>query len=263
MKYYLESAPATNQKLMSLIYKKKKHIGLPFTFTPVKEQLNAFIEKYELEALVEREKSDLQKFLKLEAWVNENWAIICDSPEAGNFQFLLKHVDAENITGCPGYVALLLCSLQALGFKARKLWLNADISDADEEEPAHELIEIYLQDEKKWFFMDPEYKIIIIKEGLPLNAVEFQQTLVHEEEIEVMNISQEICSEDYLEYIGRYLSYFTIPLHYRSNFWSKISGNKKLLTLPLVNEENPRHLGNPGNAKHVFTNSISEFYSVL
>ena len=110
--------------------------------------------------------------------------------------------------------------------------------------------------------MDPCFDIMIKKNGIPLNAVELLQALISGKELEVVNPSNEITCEEYLEKIGPFLFYFSTDLNTEiSGIWKRIYGSKDKLTLVPIDEEKSKFfLKNIDKRKNITTNSIADFY---
>lgn len=155
--------------------------------------------------------------------------------------------------------------MKSLGFIVRRLWLKTKDVDVVNSGEGHVVNEVYLSDFKKWFFIDPQFDIMVLKNGIPLNAVEFQSAIANNEQIEIINPSKEITDEEYIEWISPYLFYFTTSLNNgRISNWDRVIGAKKQLTLVPKGHKPPTYFQRLFRIRTNYkTNSISDFYPIV
>ena len=245
---------------MSILFYNEKQLSLqiPYPDTSGESHLQNFRETYKPEALIDKSKTDFQNVIQIQAWVEAHWEIIEANPG-------VKYSEKFQNFKCHKLSAVTCEYLKALGFTVRNLWLKCVDAEEKNGGKGHMLKEVYLHDLKKWFLIDPEFDIMITKDNQPLNAVELQQALLNEEELEILNTSEKISSEEYLEWIGSYLFCFTTSLNKGSiSFWDRLIGRKKKLTLVPLGEETPGYLQRLRQARtNLITNSLADFYPGL
>ncbi|GAA4311787.1 hypothetical protein GCM10023115_32420 [Pontixanthobacter gangjinensis] len=250
---------------MSLKFKKKKQLDLRITYPDRSNDfyLKKLREDYDLQSLVDPDLSDLQNILRIQAWVHSRWKPDHKNRPRKNYpSYLLKEAKKGKNFRAVDYGTVSIACLQSLGYTVRGLWLFPGKMDEMENARAHVVHEIYLKDLKKWFFIDPCFNILVLKDGIPLNAVELQQALIHEQEVEVKNPLHKINTEEYLEWIGSYLYCFTISLNKGSiSLCDRIMGRKKKITLVPVGENPPRKLQKTFRRRtNIVTHSLGDFY---
>lgn len=160
------------------------------------------------------------------------------------------------------YSLILKACLRSLGFTVRTLFLEPGDHAEDGQRKKHVLFEAYLGDRKKWFLIDPIFDIVVQQNEVPLNAVEFQLALAHEEELEIGNPLKLLSSVEYLEWIGPYLFYFTTSLNKGGgNICSRILGSKKKLTLvPVGIKPFGKFQKSLKKRNRLITHSMADFY---
>ncbi|MDX1761235.1 MAG: hypothetical protein R3218_03695 [Christiangramia sp.] len=253
---------------MSLKFKKKKQLDLCIAYPDVSDDfyLNKLRVDHKLDSLIDPEASELQNILNVQLWVHSRWEPDNTNRPKKNYpSYILKQAKKGEKFRPEDYGTVSIACLQALGFTVRGLWLFPGKINDMENVKAHIVHEVYLKDRKKWLFIDPSYNILIKKDGVHLNAVELQQALIKEKEIEVLNPLEKISTEEYLEWIGPYLYCFTTSLNKGSiKLWDRVIGRKKKLTLVPVGERPPRKLSKIIRKRtNIVTNSLGDFYTCL
>ncbi|QYA24673.1 hypothetical protein G3I01_03825 [Gramella sp. MT6] len=253
---------------MKINYKKERQLNLQIAYDDKSNDafLKQLKEYNDLETLIEKGNGDFQNILRVISWVSSRWEDDASILKKGGktSKIFRKAIGTNNPRGIE-YSYILKACLRSLGYTIRTIFLESkDRKDLKKGEK-HIFFEIYLSDQEKWFLIDPQFDIIIKKNGVPLNAVEFQQVLLNEEELEIDNSSDLIDSIDYLEWIGPYLFYFTTSLNNgRISLCDRISGNKKRLILVPINENPPRYFKNLMKMRiSLVTHSITDFYPQL
>ena len=253
---------------MKISYKLEKQLDLRIRYNDKSNeaQLKTLKETNRLETLIDQKNPDFQNIMEVRSWVSLKWeqdAKIFN--KSNNIRTIFNK--SEKGPGNRGleYILMIKSCLRSLGFTIRTLFIESKDGEELKKGAKHVLLEAYLRDKKKWFLIDPKFDIIIKKNGVPLNAIEFQQALVNEEELDVINPSGRINSEDYLEWVGPYLFFFTISLNKGAvNICDGIYGNKKRLTLVPINEEPPLDFKNSMRIRtSLITHSIADFYPEL
>lgn len=253
---------------MSILFNTERQLDLRISYQDNSSDphLTTLREKYSLEQLLSKENSDLQNILILRDWVYSRWnPDSVSTPRQKNALFLLEQAEKGHHFRFRDFNTVFSACLRSLGFTIRKLWLKSGEQDIENGKSYYILYEIYLKDIDKWFFIDPRFDIMMKKDGVPINAVELQEALFNEEEVEVLNPRRIISSVDYLEWIGNYLFYFSTNLNTgTSGFWKRYSGiNSQITLFPLHAEIPKQHSWLRPSGKNFLTNSIKDFYPEL
>ena len=129
----------------------------------------------------------------------------------------------------------------------------------------HVVNEVYIEDIKKWMYFDPQFGVIPTLEGVPLNAVELQYRIKNNLDFTLINPNKPTTKEDYIEWIGPYLYYFTTSLNQGGiSIWDRIIGNKKSLTLYPKGAEKPVYFQKIFRLNtSYYTHSLKDFYPEL
>ena len=247
---------------IEFIKEKQLSINIPYLDHSEDSYLQQLRHTYNLKELLDAKASDFQNFKNIQSWVLSKWNSknrTCSGKEE-IFRILKKAKKANY--GYIDYNTITSACLQSLGYKLRRIWLSSPDAKKLRQRSVHVIYEVYLKDLNKWFFIDPKYDIMICKDGIPLNAVEFQQAIIDQEELEVHNPVEVISSEDYLEWISPYLFCFTISLNKGAiSIWDRLLGVKKKLTLVPVGEMLPDYFRSIKRlTTNLVTNSLDDFY---
>jgi len=220
---------------------------------------------FKLDLIVQDVQSDFEKVLKVQSWVNSRWEHDGENkPEKNDAYFILKEAEKGEKFRCVEYSLVASECLRALGFKVRNVGLmTKDINEVNTG-AGHVVNEVYIPDLKKWVFIDPQYDIIAIANGIPLNAVELQKVIAYNEPFEIVNPNNVIGKADYVDWIGPYLYYFYISLNEgKVSIFDRIIGNKKQLTLVPKGADKPKYFQRLFRLNNTyFTNSIADFYQI-
>lgn len=252
---------------------------VPLTFSSVQEALPQPVEhfsnveflerlrdKYSIESLAGAAESDLERVRDLSHWVHSQWEHDgMNDPGQIDVITLLDRVSEGEHFRCVEYSLVLTALLEAVNIPGKMLILRTMDVETRPSGAGHLLVETYLRDLQKWIMVDPQWDVIMLLEGIPLNAVELQQAIVdRRDEIEVMSASQGYASrkmiDEYLDWIGPYLYYFGIP--FQQSYDGSLSDHQlDVLFLKPVGARSPsvfqaRFPWSPG----VFTESVVTFY---
>ncbi|WP_126970383.1 transglutaminase-like domain-containing protein [Gynurincola endophyticus] len=231
-----------------------------------RENLVALRKEYQLDSIVKDSKTDFEKLSKIQSWVQGRWKHDGENvPEYNDAMYILKEAEKGRRFRCVEYSIVANQCLAALGFRVRTLGLMAkDISDV-KWGGGHVVNEVYLDDIKKWVFIDPQYDVITTYNGQPLNAVELQYCIANAKDFELVNPNKTITKDEYQQWVGPYLYYFTIGINgQRIGIWDRIGGNKKQLTLYPHGAEKPKYFQKLMRLNNAYyTHSTADFYPVL
>ncbi|SMG35482.1 Transglutaminase-like superfamily protein [Marivirga sericea] len=222
--------------------------------------------KYKLDSIVKGAKTDFDKILTIQGWVQSRWEHdCCNTPKENNALYILEQAEKGERFRCVEYSTVAKQCLASLGFKVRGLGLmTKDISDV-QSGGGHVVNEVYIQDIKKWMYFDPQFGVIPTLDGAPLNAVELQYRIKNGLYFDLINPNQTTTKEDYIEWVSPYLYYFTVNLNQGGiGIWDRIVGNKKSLTLYPKGAEQPAYFQKIFRLNtSYYTHSLSDFYPEL
>lgn len=231
-----------------------------------REDLVTLRQEYKLDSLVLACKTDFEKVTKIQSWVQSRWKHDGENvPERKDALFILREAEKGKRFRCVEYSIVAEQCLLSLGFTVRGIGLMAkDISEV-KSGGGHVVNEVYISDLSKWVLIDPQWDVIIISDGKPLNAIELQNCIANNVNFEILNPNQTITKEEYEKWIGPYLYYFTTTLRgERIEIIDRIIGSKKQLTLYPKEAEQPKYFQNLFRINNsYYTNSISDFYPKL
>lgn len=119
----------------------------------------------------------------------------------------------------------------------------------------------------KWILIEPQFNIMPVLNGLPLNGVEFQQAIyTNDPHLRLANKQGVLTPGEaaaYLNWIGKYLFYFDVLFDQETqqgDDFKTIEGKTKLTLVPVGCKE-PRIFQRryPINYSH-YTHSLNDFY---
>lgn len=227
--------------------------------------LESLKEEYPLKEMVKGVEKDFEKILLILNWTNSRWKHNGNnSPKKNDAISILKEAEEGSEFPCFAYAIVLRDQLNALGFKARTIYLKTKDAQYRKSPPGHVATEVYLNDLKKWVFLDGQYNLGPILNDVPLNAVEFQNAIhTNYNELILMSKNTIISKRNYIEFVNDYLFYFDTTLDNRyNNVKRKIIEDKRSIMLVPLGEENLSRINfwNMTIDYCVYTNSINDFY---
>ena len=254
-----------SKDIIKIEFQKEKQLAIqiPYFDKSNSDNLIELRKTFKLDTLVSKTTSDIEKISNIQSWVHSRWKHNGDHiPENFDPIYILKEAEKGEKFRCVEYSLVTTASLQSLSFIVRSVGLMTRDVDAVNKGAGHVVTEIYLKDLKKWFFLDPQYDVMVFKNGIPLNLVEFQHAIIDHEKIEIVNPSKEISDKDYIDWISPYLFYFTVSLKKgKISIWDRIIGSKKQLTLVPKGINPPKYFQRLFRIRtSLYTNSIADFY---
>jgi hypothetical protein len=218
---------------------------------------------YNLDSLIADNNDELSKILTIMKWVRDQWEH--DSDNVAEFDdpiYILEQAQQGKKFRCVEYSFVTSECLLSLGYNVRSVGLmTRDVSNV-KEGGGHVINEYYSNDFKKWVFIDTQFDVVTLKDGVPLNSIELQRAIAHNDDFEIINLSRSISRKEYIEFIGPYLYYFSVSLKNEPILWrDRILGTKKDLTLLPIGAKEPKYF------QYLFllntsyyTNSLKDFY---
>lgn len=194
--------------------------------------------KYDLEGLVSNAKDDYEKLVLITAWVQKQWKHSGNNkPSKSDPLTILKEASEGKRFRCVEYAIVVAGCARSLGMPSRKLALKRSDVETAKSGAGHVVAEVWLNQFNKWVFVDGQYGAIPERDGVPLNAVEFQDAITREVPDLKIRFSTKKDEIKYLAWVVRYLYYFDFNLDQR--FYNgeteeeRISGSKgKVMLVP-------------------------------
>lgn len=191
-------------------------------------------------------------------WAHDGWR----RPAQDDPLFILDEVTRRGQRfRCVEYGTVICGCLTALGIPARILYLKTSDAETRESGAGHVVAEAYLQDLRKWIFVDGQWGLIPMLDGAPLDGVELAQTLRDRADgLEMLPLSSQAEADKaaYFGWIAEYLYFFDF------RYWqADASGGlaERAVMLTPVGVEGPR-VFQRSHALHMdrYTHSVPVFY---
>lgn len=229
---------------------------------------NAYLDSlradYPVESLVGDADTDTEKVERILHWVAKQWRHDGNNePRKNDALSILEEVGEGKNFRCVEYAIVASACLNAVGLKARTLGLMTSDVETRKSGAGHVAVEVYLDDLEKWVFVDPQWDAIPVLDGIPLNAVEFQQALTRDlDRLEIR--SSRISKNDYIGWVYPYLYFFTVSFDNRESLTTKrkgIKGKTKLMLVPL-GSGNPTVFQRDQPINYaIYTHALLDFYA--
>ena len=245
----------------------KKRDDLRFYYENAKSTYSDSLRKeYPLEKVIKNDRNDMQRILSILNWTHHQWKHDGNrSPKKNDAISILNEVKEGARFPCFAYAIVLRDQLTAHGFKARTIYLKTKDAEIRKGSPGHVATEVYLNDQKKWVFIDGQFNVMPTLNGKPLNAVEFQHALSNNYDQVVLASKDKVDKLEYTDFVYVYLYYFDTALDNRSlpaadQF--KLEGKRSLMLVP-VGAPNLQYVSFWDTKVNycVYTNSIKDFYA--
>ncbi len=172
--------------------------------------------EYDLEGLVSGAKDDYEKLRLITAWVQKRWKHTGNNrPSKSDPLTILKEASEGERFRCVEYAIVVAACARSLGMPSRKLSLKRPDVETAKHSAGHVVAEVWLDQFNKWVFVDGQKGAIAEKDGIPLNAVEFQDAIARELPGLKIRFARKKDEKEYLVWVARYLYYFDFNLDQR------------------------------------------------
>lgn len=226
--------------------------------------LNLLHSKYSINSLVKDAKTDTERTLKILHWAHNQWQHNGgNEPQKSDALSILEEAKKGKNFRCVEYSIVTAACLNAIGLKARVLNLMTKDAETTQYGAGHVLLEVFLNDLKKWVLIDGQWDAMPMLNNVPLNAVEFQKAITENyKELEIRT-SSTLSKRDYVDWIYPYLYYFNTSFDNREGAdtkKNKINGKRSLMLVPLEARE-PTIFQIKNKIDYcIYTNSLIDFY---
>lgn len=219
---------------------------------------------YPIDSLANLGRTDFEKARILATWVHGLWEHDgWNEPKQRDALYILDEVKKGQRFRCVEYGIVTTACLNAIGLKSRTLALKTKDVETSSSGAGHVLMEFYLNDLNKWVMIDPQFDMITLSEGIPLNAVELQQAITEGKDIEMITSEKESESM-YLSWLYPYLYYFSVPFDNRENIGPDqrhtVDGKRELMLVPLGVKEPTVFQRKYPISNCIYTHSLKDFY---
>ena len=260
-----------SSKLKEISYSKESPNNLHefyYSDTLGNEYLRELKNEYNIELLVNGEKSDIDKIKSILDWTSRQWEHNgSNNPTKQDALTILKEAQEGKRFRCVEYGIVATAALNSVGIPARTLGLKTRDVEKVMRGAGHVVSEVYSKELDKWIFIDPQFNIIPTLNGYPLNGVEFQKEIFNKNaELKLINKQGELTKEDsdnYIKWVGKYLFYFDVLFDQKTLNSSKIktiNGMTKITLVPVGYKE-PRIFQRRYKIDYsYYTNSLNDFY---
>lgn len=191
-------------------------------------KLKLLRERFELEKVVKKGKSEFEKQLLLKSWVKQKLPLGYNPKR--EYQGALEILtDKNGEFFCSHYALVFIQCAAALGWYSRKLGIDYDHLFG-EEEKHHGVTDIWSNDFQKWYVVDAMHNLHFEKDGIPLNSLEIRQEYLKDK---AKNVVGETFGFDQLS------NYFWFFILLRNNFLENpnIYNSKALLWTDEFNKD--------------------------
>lgn len=245
--------------------KESKNAGLQFWYEENKnnQYLNTLRAKYPIDSIVKDAKNDTERAMKITNWVHNQWKHNgSNTPQKSDAISILEEVKSGKNFRCVEYGIVTSACLNAIGLKARTLGLRMKDVETIRSGAGHVLLEVYMNDLKKWVMLDGQWDAMPVLNDVPLNAVEFQKAIAeHYDQLQIRSLSG-TPKRHYVKWIYPYLYYFTFSFDNREGIETRNKVQDKLaLMLVPSGAKNPTIFQINSKIDYcLYTNSINDFY---
>ncbi|MFA9390252.1 MAG: transglutaminase-like domain-containing protein [Prolixibacteraceae bacterium] len=232
------------------------------------EYLRDLRQEYQLDVLTEELDTEFEKIKAIVAWTNQQWEHNgSNNPSKPDALTILKEADTGKKFRCVEYGIVASSALNSIGIPARVLGLKTRDVEKVRHGAGHVVAEAYSTNLKKWIFVDPQFNVIPMLNGTPLNAIEFQNAIMNNRlKLKLTNsqgdVSVEITS-DYINWVAKYLFYFDTLFDQgigNEPNYKAINGMTKITLVP-VGEKEPKVFQRYSKINYsYYTNSLNDFY---
>lgn len=222
-------------------------------------------EQYPIDSLIGNAVTDMDKALNILHWVHRQWKHNGDNrPSKWDALTILKEAGEGKEFRCVEYGIVASACLNAIGLPARTLALKTKDVETTQYGAGHVLTEVYLKDIGKWVLLDGQWDAMPVLNGVPLNAVEFQQAIAdHYDQLEIKTVAG-TTKRSYVQWIYPYLYYFDVNFENRQEINKSnrllIDGKRALMLVP-KGASHP-HIFQINNTIHdcIYTHNVADFY---
>lgn len=207
-------------------------------------------------------KTDLQRAIAMCHWTHGLWKHNGNNkPVKSDPLSIVEEARKGKKFRCVEYAVVVSGCLNAVGVRARVLGLKTEDVETRESGVGHVVAEAYLGEFGKWTFVDAQWDVIPIRQGVPLNAVELRKAIVEQQKgLELSGLSF-FKSVVYRHRVKPYLFYIDTRLDCRVGVSGSSRKPETLMLVP-VGAREPRVFQRKWPMKNlIYTHSVRSFYA--
>jgi hypothetical protein len=146
----------------------------------LKEELN-------LGQIVEEAQNEYSSQLRLKNWLNKTLKLGNPSRNYSSLSAIdiLNDAKKNKEFYCTQFSQVFIQTATALDWYSRKLGIDSDHSE-DEKDMHHGICDIWSNDFKKWYVIDPMHNLHFIKNEIPLNSLEIRNEYLKDKATNVL-----------------------------------------------------------------------------
>ncbi len=164
--------------------------------------------QYKLAEVIRGAADEYERLRLLLAWTQKRWKHNGNNtPSRSDPLTILKEASEGKEFRCVEYSIVLAACARSLGMPSRTLGLKRPDVEIAESGAGHVAAEVWLKQFGKWVFVDGQWGATAEKDGIPLNAVEFQDAVARTLPGLKIRLVSKGSEEGYLNWILPYLYY--------------------------------------------------------
>ena len=173
--------------------------------------------EYKLEEVVTGVENYYEKLKKIVKWTHDQWEQSgSNRPSHSDPLTILKEASDGERFRCVEYAIVTAASARTLGIPSRVLALKRKDVETAQSNAGHVVAEVWINELNKWIFVDAQFDAIPEVDGVPLNAIEFQDALARNTKgLVIHSSSSGIHKWYYRKWISPYLYYFDFKIDQR------------------------------------------------
>lgn len=237
---------------------------ISYTNDSEKSYLDSLKSKYPIN--FKNSRTQIDKVLTILNWTRSQWEHRGDvSPKKNDAISILDEVKEGGRFPCFAYGYVLASQLKVSGFKSRVIYLKTKDIATSMQGGGHVATEVFIDELKKWVFVDAQFNAMPFLNNVPLNAVELQNAIRTDfDKLEFRSLGK-IDKMSYVDFVHPYLFYFDCSFDQRESVITernKVNGKRSLMLVPLGTENPTKMLVWDLKIDYCeYTNSINDFYA--
>ncbi len=223
---------------------------------------------YHLDSLTGNSNDEFEKIKVILDWTHRQWEHDgSNNPSNPDALTILKEARDGKKFRCVEYGIVASSALNSIGITARVIGLKCRDIEKVRQGGGHVASEVYSETLNKWIFLDPQFNVIPVLNGVPLNSAEFKKAILNDREnLKMINLQGDVSADSvnkYVAWVAKYLFYFDVLFDQRIGNepdYKKINGMTKITLVP-VGEKEPKVFQRHSPINYSFyTNSLNDFY---
>lgn len=142
------------------------------------EYLELLSETYNIPGVNDTHNTDLDLALEILHWTNKQWEHDGSTQASSDDAFEILEEAAEGHGfRCTEYAIVYAAAANSSGLVSRRIDLKTRDCETAESGAGHSAAEVFIKDFDKWVFVDPQNDVVAFKDSIPLNALEFRESI--------------------------------------------------------------------------------------